>query len=183
MKLSVVIPCYNEEESIAPFCAAFDQSFADFPDSCEMIFVNDGSFDATQEKLAEAAKQNRRIRVLSFSRNFGKEAAILAGLTAAGGEYVAVIDADLQQDPAYLRQMCEILDNNPAVDIVAAYQEKRKEKPLLNFIKSMFYKIINLVSEIKLGENSSDFRMLRRKAVSAILAMPEKNRFSKGIFS
>ena len=124
-----------------------------------------------------------KIKVVNFSRNFGKEAALLAGLENADGEYTAIIDADLQQNPKYILEMLDIIRKNPEYDGVAAYQRERNEGKVLSFFKNCFYKLINKMTEVEFYRSASDFRVLSRKMVDAVLAMPEKCRFSKGIFS
>ena len=123
------------------------------------------------------------MRVVSFSRNFGKEAALLAGLREAQGDFTSIIDADLQQKPSYIVQMLDILNEHPEYDAVAAYQEERKEGLVLSLFKKAFYKVIDSLTDVKIMQAASDFRVLRRPVVDAILALPEKCRFSKGIFA
>ena len=151
MKLSLVVPCYNEAENVAAFqdavIAAFDGCGYDY----ELVFINDGSTDATLHNLKKLhAAQKCPTRVISFSRNFGKEAGIYAGLQHAHGEYISLIDADLQQRPEVVRQMVEILDQEPEYDVVAAYQEHRKENRILSFFKKSFYRVINRLSKVTL---------------------------------
>lgn len=184
MKLSLIIPCYNEEENIKPMYDKIIETFENVKYDYEMIFVNDGSKDKTIIKLKELVKSHKHnIKVVDFSRNFGKEAAIYAGLKESKGEMVALIDADLQQDPKYVVEMVKFLDENESYDSVAMYQEKRKEGKVISFFKKCFYKLINKISDTKFTENASDFRTLRRNMVNAILDMKEYYRFSKGIFS
>ena len=123
------------------------------------------------------------MRVVSFSRNFGKEAALLAGLEASQGTFTSIIDADLQQNPAYIVEMMQILNEHPEYDAVAAYQQERKEGMILSLFKKMFYKVIDSLTDVKIMQAASDFRLLRRPVVDAILSLPEKCRFSKGIFA
>lgn len=184
MYLSVVVPCYNEENNVIPFFDTAKSVLCDIICDTEFIFVNDGSRDKTFEKLKEIASDcSHTVKVISFSRNFGKEAALLAGLEASTGEYTAIIDADLQQHPKYILQMLDIIKQNPDLDGVSAYQDQRNEGKVLTFFKSCFYKIINKISDVEFFRSASDFRVLNRKMVDAILALPEKCRFSKGIFS
>lgn len=184
MYLSVVIPCYNEENNVIPFFESAKTALCDIISDTEFIFVNDGSRDKTFYKLKELADSaSYDIKVIGFSRNFGKEAAILAGLEASQGEYTAIIDADLQQNPKYIMDMLGIIRQNPELDGVAAYQDTRNESKLLTFFKNCFYKLINKMSDVELFRSASDFRVLNRKMVDAIIALPEKCRFSKGIFS
>ena len=184
VKLSVIVPCYNEEDVIERFFDAAAAALSSI-ESYELIVVNDGSRDATLEKLKKLFQSRKDVcmRILDFSKNFGKEAAMLAGLKAAEGEYVAIIDADLQQRPEILCQMAGILDSEPEYDCVAAFQQQRKENKLIKGIKGLFYKIMNRASSVELKDGASDFRMFRRAMVESIVQMPEYHRFSKGIFS
>lgn len=184
VKLSVIVPCYNEEDVIERFFDAAAAALSSI-ESYELIFVNDGSRDATLEKLKKLFQSRKDVCmcILDFSKNFGKEAAMLAGLKAAEGEYVAIIDADLQQRPEILCQMAGILDSEPEYDCVAAFQQQRKENKLIKGIKGLFYKIMNRASSVELKDGASDFRMFRRAMVESIVQMPEYHRFSKGIFS
>ena len=184
MKLSLVVPCYNEAENVAAFqdaaIAAFDGCGYDF----EIVFVDDGSRDATYHNLKKLHSANKcPTKVVSFSRNFGKEAALYAGLQHAEGEYICLIDADLQQRPEITREMVKILDERPEYDVVAAYQDRRGESKVLSFFKKCFYKVINWMSDVKLRPDASDFRTFRRSVRDSILAMTEAHRFSKGIFA
>lgn len=185
MKLSLVVPCYNEADNIELFYQKVEDTFHKESFSYEYIFVNDGSKDQTYENLKKLTKMHpdANINVVNFSRNFGKESAMYAGMKESIGEYTAIIDADLQQDPAYVLQMMQILDNDDNLDSVAAFQEKRREGKVLRAFKSAFYHLINKVSQVEFVDGASDFRLLRRPMVDAILDMPENNRFSKGIFS
>ena len=149
-----------------------------------MIFINDGSKDKTQEALESVFNLHEACVVVeTFSRNFGKEAAIYAGFQKATGDLITVIDADLQQRPETVAKMVKILLDNEEIDCVAAYQEKRQEGKLVSKLKDMFYKIINRTSEIEFFPGASDFRTFRRPVVDAVLSLPEYHRFSKGIFS
>lgn len=184
MKLSLVVPCYNEAENVAAFqnaaIAAFDGCGYDF----EIVYVDDGSKDATLHELRKLYKEQKcPVKVVSFSRNFGKEAGIYAGLKQASGDYVCFIDADLQQRPEITRDMVKILDDKPEYDVVAAYQDRRGESKILSFFKKGFYKIINHLSNVNLKSDASDFRTFRRSVADSILALGEYHRFSKGIFA
>lgn len=184
MDLSLVVPCFNEEENIEEFYQCVENCFNGKSFTYELVFVNDGSRDKTLLKLKELVKNQRgSIQVVSFSRNFGKESAIYAGLSRAKGDAVCIIDADLQQRPEVVLEMKEILDTKPEVDCVAAYQQKRKEGKAISTMKSWFYKIINKVSEVDFVNGASDFRLMRRQMVNAVLSMTEYHRFSKGILS
>lgn len=185
VKHSLVVPCFNEEGNIERFLLEARKAMSVSYGGYELIFVNDGSRDKTPAVLRKIYNENKdvNIKVISFSRNFGKEAAMYAGFTYADGEYITVIDADLQQDFSYVLQMEKILDENPDCDMVAAYQSERKESKFISGCKSLFYKTINKISDIQLIAEASDFRMMRRPVVETILALPEYHRFSKGIFS
>lgn len=183
MKVSLVVPCYNEEESVDKFYNTVVDVFREKIDDYEIVFVNDGSKDRTMEKLRAIYENSDCVKVVGFSRNFGKEAAIYAGLQNSDGDYTCVIDADLQQRPEVVVQMKEILDRFPDVDCVAAYQEERKEGKAITFLKDKFYDIINKITEVEFYKGASDFRLMRRQMVDAVLDMTEYHRFSKGLFS
>jgi len=184
MKLSLVVPCYNEAENVANFQKAVMNAFADCGYDYEIIFVNDGSRDATLHNLKKLhAAQECPVKVISFSRNCGKEAGMYAGLQHASGEYISLIDADLQQRPEIVREMVEILDSKPEIDVVAAYQDRRGEGKVLSFLKKSFYSIINMLSKVTLQSDASDFRTFRRSVRDSIIELQEYHRFSKGIFA
>lgn len=184
MKLSLVVPCYNEAENVAPFQDAVIHAFADCGYDYEIVFINDGSRDATLHNLKKLyAAQKCPVKVISFSRNFGKESGIYAGLQYASGEYISLIDADLQQRPEIVRDMVAILDEKKDVDVVAAYQDRRREGKVLSFFKKSFYAIINKLSKVTLQPDASDFRTFRRSVRNSILELTEYHRFSKGIFA
>ena len=184
MKLSLVVPCYNEEETVHLFQEAVIGAFADCGYDYEIIFVNDGSKDNTLFQLKKIhAAQKCPVKVVSFSRNFGKESAIYAGMVHAVGDYVSLIDADLQQRPEIVRDMVRMLDENPQYDVVAAYQDRRGESRVLSFFKKNFYKTINRLSNVKLHPDASDFRTFRRCVAQNIIDLAEYHRFSKGIFA
>lgn len=184
MKLSLVVPCYNEAENVKPFQKATIHAFADCGYDYEIIFVNDGSKDATMHNLRKLYQaQECPVKVINFSRNFGKEAGIYAGIKASSGDYVCLIDADLQQRPEIARDMVKILDEQPQYDVVAAYQDRRGEGKVLSFFKKSFYKIINKLSNVSLKSDASDFRTFRRSVAESIIELGEYHRFSKGIFA
>ena len=185
IKHSLIVPCYNEEGNVEKFLKQTKEAMSGYTDDYEIIFVNDGSKDETPKKLRKLFNENKdvKIKVVNFSRNFGKEAAMYAGFTQCTGKYVTIIDADLQQDPKYAVQMGKILDENPDCDMVATFQEKRKEGKFITLCKTMFYKTINKVTEVDFISDASDFRTMRQSVVKTILALPEYHRFSKGIFS
>lgn len=184
MKLSFVVPCYNEAENVSAFQNAVIHAFDGCNYDYEIVFVDDGSRDATLHELRKIFnKQQCLVKVVSFSRNFGKEAGLYAGLKHASGDYVSLIDADLQQNPAIVREMVKILDEQPEYDVVAAYQDRRNEGKLLSFFKKSFYRLINRLSDVNLKSDASDFRTFRRSVAQSILTLGEYHRFSKGLFA
>ncbi len=183
MKLSLVVPCYNEEKNVSLFYEAVKKDFAGVDFEYELVFVNDGSQDGTFKELQKLCGGDLPVKIVNFSRNFGKESAMYAGLKESEGDYVTIIDADLQQRPSIALDMVKTLDNEPEYDCVAAYQDKRKESKLLIFFKRRFYNIINRYSDTDFVQGASDFRTFRRPMVEAILQMDEYFRFSKGLFS
>ena len=185
MKISLIIPCYNEEENVNLFFQECTKVLNKTNYEFEYIFINDGSKDNTLKEIKKLINENAEanIRGISFSRNFGKEAAIIAGLKKCMGDYATIIDADLQQDPKYIIEMLQFLENNPEYDSVACYQEKRKESKILSSFKSMFYYFINKLSEVPFHKDASDFRLFNRKVITALTSMDEYFRFSKGLFS
>lgn len=184
MKLSMVVPCYNEAENVYNFQSAVIEAFKNCAYAYEIIFVDDGSKDTTLFELKKIHKaQLCPVKIVSFSRNFGKEAAIYAGMKHASGEYISLIDADLQQRPEIVRDMVQILDEQTEYDIVAAYQDRRGEGKVLSMFKKCFYSIINRLSSVKLHPDASDFRTFRRCVAEHIIELGEYHRFSKGIFA
>lgn len=184
MKLSLVVPCYNEQDNVRAFFAACVQTFGEEMAAVEVIFVDDGSTDATAQNLRRLHDEYpAQVKIVMLSRNFGKESAIYAGLQRAEGDYVTVIDADLQQHPAVVLEMVRFLDINPDFDCVAAYQETRQESKFSAWAKSLFYKLIDRACDIDFRADASDFRTMRREMVTTVLAMKEYHRFSKGLFS
>lgn len=184
MKVSLVVPCYNEAENVEAFQDAVIQAFDGCGYDYEIVFVNDGSKDATLHNLKKMFKlQKCPVKVVSFSRNFGKESGIYAGLEHASGEYICLIDADLQQRPELVVNMVNILDEQPEYDVVAAYQDRRGEGKVLSFFKKSFYSLINALSKVTLQPDASDFRTFRRSVRDSILELAEYHRFSKGIFA
>ena len=184
MDLSIIIPCYNEDKNVSIIHDAINKIFYNKKFTYEMIFINDGSKDNTEVELKKLVKNSKsNIKVINFSRNFGKEAAMYAGLKESSGEYVSIIDADMQQNPSLILKMLGILEKDDSYDSVATYQAKRKEGIVLGSLKRSFYRIINKFTEIEFVNGASDFRVFRRRMVDAILSMQEYNRFSKGIFS
>ena len=182
-KISVIVPCYNEEESLPLFYEEITRVAGLMNEvTFEFMFVNDGSKDKTIEILRELNKKDERVRYISFSRNFGKEAAMYAGFKNVTGDYVAVIDADLQHPPVMLIEMYKGIKEE-GYDCVAARRTSRKGEPVIkSFFSRMFYKVINKISNANIVESATDYRLMKRKMVDAIVDMSEYNRFSKGIF-
>lgn len=184
MKLSLIVPCFNEAENVELFQSETIKAFQGCGYSYEIIFVDDGSADATLHNLRKIHAAGKcPVKVISFSRNFGKEAGLYAGLQYASGDYISLIDADLQQRPEIVREMVQFLDENPEYDVVAAYQDRRQEGKVLSFFKKSFYQIINKMSHVTLQPEASDFRTFRKSVRDSILALGEYHRFSKGIFA
>ena len=182
-KISLVVPCYNEQEVMNLFYAEIQKIKKEFSNvEFEIIFVNDGSKDNTLELMRKLSK-NDDVRYISFSRNFGKEAAMYAGLEASTGDYVAIMDADLQDPPALLKEMYEILESGE-YDSVATRRVTRKGEPIIrSFFARLYYKIINKISKTEIVDGARDFRLMTRQMVNSVLSLKEYNRFSKGIFS
>jgi len=184
MKLSLVVPCYNEEENIQAFYNEVRRVFAEAPYTYEIVFVNDGSKDGTLRELKKLYKEDaQHVTIVSFSRNFGKEGALLAGMKRSTGDMVTLIDADLQQRPEIARNMVKILLENEDLDCVAAYQAHRHESGVKSFFKHTFYRIMKKLSDVTFVQGASDFRTFRRAMADTIISLPEYCRFSKGIFS
>lgn len=182
--ISVIVPCFNEEEAIPYFYDAMEKVRKEMGEQFEYIFVNDGSKDSTLTVLRQLSGQDRAVRYLSFSRNFGKEAALYAGLQAAQGELVTVMDVDLQDPPEMLMEMKAMLDGNPDLDCVGTRRVSRDgEPPIRSFFAKLFYKLMNKISQVEVVDGARDFRLMRRHMVDAILSVSEYNRFSKGIFA
>ena len=184
MTISIIVPCFNEEESLQLFYAEMEKIKFQLNDHFEYIFINDGSKDRTLAILRELNQKNNSVRYLSFSRNFGKEAALYAGLKHATGDLVTVMDADLQDPPELLLTMKSMLEKNPDLDCVGTRRTTRDgEPPIRSFFAKMFYKLINKISQVEMVDGARDFRLMRRQMVEAILEVSEYNRFSKGIFA
>ena len=184
MTISVIVPCFNEEESIPLFHEAMEAVKYQIRDQFEYIFVNDGSTDRTLAVLRELSSRCSNVQYLSFSRNVGKEAALYAGLQEASGDFVTVMDVDLQDPPELLIEMKAMLDSNPELDCVGTRRTTREgEPPIRSFFANLFYKLINKISQVEMVDGARDFRLMRRPMVDAILEVSEYNRFSKGIFS
>ena len=182
-KISVVVPCYNEEEALPIFYDTFVKETADMPVEWEFVFVDDGSKDGTLEGFRALHQKDDRVHYISFSRNFGKESAMYAGLEAATGDYVAIMDVDLQDPPALLPQMLQSIEQE-GYDCVATRRVTRKgEPPIRSWFARAFYKLMGKISRTEIVDGARDFRLMTRQMVDAILSMKEYSRFSKGIFS
>lgn len=183
MKISLIIPCYNEEESLNPLYDELKRVTSSMPSyDFEMIFVDDGSKDKTLSILKDFAAQDERITYISFSRNFGKEAAMYAGFCNATGDYTAVMDADMQHPPSLIPEMARILESGEYDSVAARRTTRKGESKIRSFFSRTFYKVMNKISDARMEQNATDFRLMRREMVDAIIAMSESNRFSKGIF-
>ena len=181
-KISIIVPCYNEQESLPVFHSEITRVFSQLKYEYELIFINDGSKDDTLKVIRSLAKDDKHITYISLSRNFGKEAAMYAGFCNAKGDYVAVMDADMQDPPSLLPQMTEILESGE-YDSVATRRETRDGEPKIrSWFARAFYKLINKISDADIVDGARDFRLMKREMVDAIVAMSEYNRFSKGIF-
>lgn len=183
--ISVVVPCYNEEQALPYFLPAIETVAAQMAAqgvALEILLVNDGSRDNTLTLLRQYAKQYQNVRYLSFSRNFGKEAAMYAGLEHARGDYVAIMDADLQDPPSLLPQMYEILQTGEYDSVATRRVSRKGEPPIRSLFARMFYKLMRRISDADIVDGARDYRLMCRSMVDAILSMQEVNRFSKGIF-
>lgn len=184
MKLSVIVPCYNEGESLNEFYDAVSKRLELEKITHEFIMVDDGSSDNTMDVLRNLSSKDKCVKVISFSRNFGKEAAMYAGLKACSGEYVSIMDADLQHTPDTLIMMYNKLIQNKDYDIVASYKENREdESSIKRTLTSLFYRFNNMISNVKLLPGASDFRVFKSCVRDAIISLPEEERFLKGMFS
>ncbi len=184
MKLSIVVPCYNESSGIEEFHKQVTDTLKKEKITYEVIFVDDGSLDDTFKKIMDVSNLNKNVKGIRFSRNFGKESAMLAGLKHTNGEYVAIMDADLQHSPEILLEMYKKLIDNEEYDVVCAYKSNRKDEgSLKRTLTSLFYRVNNMISDVKLLPGASDFRIFKSSVKDAIVSLPEKTRFLKGIFS
>ena len=181
--LSIVVPCYNEEETVDIFYSALKDVLKTMDMDYEIIFVNDGSKDGTLDKLKKLYENDRaHVKVIEFSRNFGKESALLAGLDASKGDYVTVMDADLQDPPEYLPKMFKTMEEN-GDDVVGTRRVSRKGEPKIrSWFARQFYKLINRYTEVEIVDGARDFRLMKRQVVDSILSLREYGRFSKGLF-
>ena len=182
--LSVIVPCYNEEESVGFFYEELtknDPYFAQKDMELELLYIDDGSVDRTVEEVRKLRDRDERVHLVSFSRNFGKEAAMFAGMEHSRGDYVVIMDVDLQDPPSLLPQMLEGIEEG--YDSVATRRVSRKgEPPVRSFFARMFYRLMKKISKTEIMDGARDYRLMTRQMVNAILSMKEYNRFTKGIF-
>lgn len=181
-KITIITPCYNEEAALPAFYREITAVLSGLPLEYELLLVNDGSKDRTLEIIRELARKDPHVQYLSFSRNFGKEAAMYAGFCNAKGDYVAVMDADLQDPPALLPEMLEKIRTGEYDSVATRRKDRRGEPPVRSWFARRFYRIINRISDADIVDGARDFRLMRREMVDAIVSMGEYNRFSKGIF-
>jgi glycosyltransferase involved in cell wall biosynthesis len=182
--ISVVVPCYNEAEALPFFFEELDKVVEKMPDyDFEAIYVDDGSKDATLEILRKQALIDKKTRFVSFSRNFGKEAGMLAGLRATKGDYAVIMDADLQDPPSLLPEMMALLEEKKCDSVATRRGNRKGEPPIRSFFANCFYGIINKISKVKMVPAARDYRLMTRRMVDSVLSLTEYNRFSKGIFS
>ena len=182
MTISLIVPCYNEEEALPIFYTETKKVLEGMECDHELIFINDGSKDGTLSILRDLAAKDEKVTYLSFSRNFGKEAAMYAGFSNARGEFVAVMDADMQDPPALLPEMLKKLMDGEYDSVATCRKTRKGEPPIRSWFARMFYRIINKISDADIVDGARDFRLMRREMVEAIMEMGEYNRFSKGIF-
>ena len=182
MKISIIIPCYNEEETIPFFYKEITNVFKSLDKSYELIFVNDGSKDSTLNIIKALSEKDKNIKYFSFSRNFGKEAAMYAGFCNASGDYIAIMDADMQDPPSLLPEMIKILDTGSYDSVATRRKNRLGEPPIRSWFAKKFYQIINKISDADIVDGARDFRLMKAEMVKTIVNMQEQNRFSKGIF-
>ncbi len=183
-KISVVVPCYNEEDVLELFNVEMEKLRKELKNvTLEVIYINDGSADNTLNILRELAKKDKNNKYISFSKNFGKESGIYAGLKNATGDYVVVIDADLQHNPRTIIDMYNILKEKEYDSVAVRRVDRKGEKKIISLFSRIFYKVIKAISQIEVVDGEMDFRMMNKKMYKAVLKLSETNRFSKGIFS
>lgn len=182
--ISIIVPCFNEQESIPLFYKEFNKVTASLKEKVlfEFIFIDDGSKDNTMEEIYKLSDIDDRVHYISFSRNFGKEAAIYAGLKKSTGDYVVMMDADLQDPPALLPEMYNYVKNEDYDSVATRRVTRKGEPPIRSFFARLFYKLMNCISQTDMVDGARDYRLMSRKFVNAILEMSEYNRFSKGLF-
>lgn len=186
-KISVIVSCYNEEKALPLFYAEMEKvrttDFADVNVKFEYIFINDGSSDQTLEIIKHLATQDSKVKYISFSRNFGKEAAMLAGLEASTGDYITIMDADLQDPPALLRQMYDEITVNGHDRVGTRRVSRKGEPPIRSFFARRFYKLINKMSDVQMVDGARDYWLMTRQVTDALISLKEYNRYSKGLNS
>ena len=183
-KISIVVPMYNEQESLGILYKELNRVTDTLPEyEFEYLFVNDGSSDATLAEIRQLAEKDKRVRYVSFSRNFGKEAALYAGLKNATGDYVATMDADLQDPPALLPQMIAMIEAADCDNVATRRVNRKGEPPIRSFFAKCFYKVMRHLSDIEIADGARDYRLMSRAMVDSIVSVSEYNRFSKGIFA
>lgn len=180
--ISIIVPCFNEEESLPLFYRETVSVLNSLKTDYELLFVNDGSSDRTLSILREFAGKDEHVRYISFARNFGKESAMYAGFSNVRGDYVAVMDADLQDPPSLLPEMLKILETGEYDSVATRRTDRKGEPPVRSWFARQFYRLINRYSDADIVDGARDFRLMKREMADAIVAMPEYNRFSKGIF-
>ena len=181
-KISIIVPCFNEEEALPLFYDEITKVMKSIRVDYELLLVNDGSKDNTMEVMKQLSKKDKHVLYLSFSRNFGKESAMYAGFVNATGDYVAVMDADMQDPPSLLPEMVRILKTEDYDSVATRRKTREGESKVRSFFARAFYRIINKISDSDIIDGARDFRLMKRPMVDAILSMTEYNRFSKGIF-
>ena len=184
-KISIIVPCYNEEKAIPLFYEEFLKNLKGFPKTVEfeILFINDGSKDDTLKIVKDLAKKDSKVKYISFSRNFGKEAAIFAGLENATGDYVTLMDADLQDPPSLLKEMYQAVTKE-GYDAVGTRRSTRKGEPIIrSFFARLFYKLINKMTSIEMVDGARDYVFMKRIVADAIISLKEYNRYTKGLFS
>ena len=184
-KISIIVPCYNEEAALPLFYEELQKNLKEFPEniSFEILFINDGSKDHTINVIKDLVKKDSRVKYISFSRNFGKESAIYAGLENASGNYVTIMDADLQDPPSLLKEMYKSVTDE-SYDAVGTRRTTRKGEPVIrSFFAKLFYKLINRMTPFEMVDGARDYFFMKRVVVDAILSLKEYNRYSKGLFS
>lgn len=183
-KISIVVPMYNEQESLGILYKELNRVTDTLSEyEFEYLFVNDGSSDATLAEIRQLAEKDKRVRYVSFSRNFGKEAALYAGLKNATGDYVATMDADLQDPPALLPQMIAMIEAGDCDNVATRRVNRKGEPPIRSFFANCFYKVMRHLSHIEIADGARDYRLMSRAMVDSIVSVSEYNRFSKGIFA
>ncbi len=182
MKLSLIVPCYNEEAALPIFYREVTKTMETLPVEYELLLINDGSKDGTLQCMKRLAAADAHVKYISFSRNFGKEAAMYAGFCNADGDYVAVMDADMQDPPSLLPEMLRIVETGEYDSVATRRVSRAGEPPVRSWFARNFYRLINKISDADIVDGARDFRLMKREMVESIVVMGEQNRFSKGIF-